>query len=223
MTRTHEIDPTHVSTTPYQHTIHQNQPGWPAQGGPDLSLSTTPHALTNPVGFSDQRLRDDNFTALLQQCVKFQGHIGYTRYTLHWPVSNGSVVTPVHMPIIPIEYLQQILGEVDYSCNFISGIYCQDVTPSSEAQPDSRCDYASAALVTALILKIFEVCHIALDSGLLKAGGSETVLLRKRLDSNIAQAKVVSVRIQKSTSDEGPITSQVVKLAADLEEKLVNP
>lgn len=166
--------------------------------------SSTPSTeLDNKMG---TKLGEKEFPIFLGLCTQLQKHIAETPPDR---IARDSSTTT--------SSLHEILGDIDKSCNTIFGIYGQGVISKPAAQSIEDLDHASISLVIALIFKIFQVCDTVLSCKELKSQGLMDLLLQKRLDFNLMQARIVMSKIDELTQG-GYAVSRTVAMVASLVE-----
>ena len=190
--------------------------------GLEMSVSPEPTAslpLSDHIGTTDKHMGEKVFAMLLRCCTRLQNHVTRSADVILCSPSGESIRTPVSPSTVSIIQLQDMLGDLDASCNFIFGIYGQGILSKPAAQLRGDLDHASASLTNALILKIFQICHAVFSCNLLTKHGLDDMLLHKRLDFNITQARIVMTRIQKLTQDGLLLSRNIAMNASHLEEK----
>ena len=150
---------------------------------------------------SDKALGQKDFSKLLEYCRKLQYHIARIPDDVSFSLSGQSITTAGLRSAISTMQLQEMLGDVDTSCNFIFSIYGQGVLFEPVAKLEVDLDHASVLLTNALILKVFQVCDTVFSCRLLKNHGLDDVLLHKRLDFNINTGK--NCYVEDSGTDAG--------------------
>ena len=188
----------------------------------DVPSSAEPAASQPPsdhIGMTDKNLGEKDFSMLLECCRKLQSHIARTTDVVSYPPSGESTTTTALVSTVSIMQLQEMLGDVDTSCNFIFGVYGQGFLSKPAAHLRVDLDHASASLTNALILKVFQVCDAVFSCNLLKNHGLDDMLLHKRLDFNITQARIVMSRIQELTQGGLLVSRNIAMNASHVEEK----
>lgn len=185
----------------------------------DMPLSTTASQFpSDAIDTTNTELGQKDFAMLLEYCRKLQSHISRT-------MDNGSTSAASESPAttlastVSITQLQEMLRDVDTSCDAIFAIYGQGIFSKPAAQLEGELDHASASLTNALILKAFQVCDLVFSCNLLQSHRLDDMLLHKRLDFNITQARIVLSKIQELTQM-GVLTSKKIGMNASyIEEK----
>lgn len=166
---------------------------------PDMTTSTFSDPSFDHNGKKGMRLGEREFSTFLQLCAKLQKHIEAAGVEASNSVANKSAKTSLMIPTISVASLQEILGDIDRSCNVILSVYGQGILSKSTAQMIADLDHASVSLAIALIFKIFQVCDAVLSCNLLNCQGLNDLLLHKRLDFNLMQARIVMSKIEELT------------------------
>ena len=202
---------------------YQNMPGEPstflALDIPSTTEPAAPHPPSDRISITDKQLGEKDFAMLLGYCGKLQSHIARTTDVFSYSSSGESMTTTALTSTVSTMQLQDMLGDIDTSCNFIFGVYGQGILSKPAAQLRDDLDHASASLTNALILKVFQVCDAVLSCNMLKNHGLDDMLLRKRLDFNITQARIVVSRVQKLTQGGFLLSRNIAIKASYLEEK----
>ncbi|KAL8936439.1 MAG: hypothetical protein Q9216_004925 [Gyalolechia sp. 2 TL-2023] len=172
------------------------------------STSTAPSEHESKTG---TKLGDKEFSTFLQLCTTLQKYVAFVaEMDSQSATSEISTARPG---------LEDMLGDIDRSCNVIFGVYGQSVTSRSTAPLIEHLDHASISLVTALIFKIFQVCDVVLSSKELKNQGLMDLLLQKRLDFNLMQARIVMSKIDELTQGGCAVSRSVAMVASYVETK----
>lgn len=186
---------------------------------PTLTWPTTSQHPSDYGSNRDEPRRQKEFTSLLEHCARLQRHIQQTSDLVTYSDLGISSTTTAMTSTVSNNELQEMLGDIDASCNFIFGLYGQGVLSQPEAQLGCDLDYASASLATSIIFKIFQVCDTLLDCDILKNNCLNDRLLHKRLDFNITQARIVFSRIEQLTQSGLMVAQSITKKAASIEER----
>lgn len=166
---------------------------------PDITNFTYPSPPSNPDGKTGTKLGEREFSTFLQLCTKLQEHVALADEMTSSSVANVSTITPLMTPTIPVARRQEILGDIDRSCNVILSVYGQGILSKPTAHLIEDLDHASISLAIALIFKIFQVCDAVLSCNLFNSQGPNDLLLHKRLDFNLTQATIVMSKIEELT------------------------
>ena len=188
-------------------TVHLADP--PAFMATDVPPLTKPTSLNPSVEGENKtriKLGEKEFSTFLQLCLQLQKHVALTSGG-----STGESSTRLD--------LQEMLGDVDRSCNAIFGVYGQGIISKPAAPLVEDLDLASVSLVTALIFKVFQVCDIVLSCKEIRNRGLMDLLLQKRLDFNLMQARLVMSKIDELTEGGSAIPRAVALAASYIETK----
>ncbi|MCJ1428824.1 hypothetical protein MMC29_006735 [Sticta canariensis] len=186
---------------------------------PNLTWPTTSQHPSDYGSNWDEPCGEKEFASLLEHCTRLQRHLQQTRDLVTNSDSSISSTTTAMTSTVSNNQLQEMLGDIDASCNFIFGLYGQGVLSQPEAQLRCDLDCASASLATSIIFKIFQVCDALLDCEVLKNHCLDDRLLHKRLDFNITQARIVFSRIEQLTQSGLMVSQSITKKAASIEER----
>lgn len=170
------------------------------------TISTPPCEHENKMG---TKLGEMEFSTFLQLCIQLQKHVVSGAETAFDSAARESSATT--------SCLQEMLGDIDRSCNAIFGVYGQGAMSRPTPQLIEDLDYASVSLVTALLLKIFQVCDAVLSCKELKNRGLMDLFLQKRLDFNLMQARIVMSKIDELTEGGFAVSRTVAMVASCVE------
>lgn len=178
------------------------------------AMKSTPHNLSSDHQRKDRpRLGEKEFSTFLQLCLKLQSHVTLVEAISSSSITMDSMKTLVPAPTIPVPRLQEMLGDINRSCDVAFEVYGQGFVSNTATEVVENMDHASVSLVTALTFKIFQICNGILSYNLLQDAGSNRLLLQKRLDFNVMQAKVVMSKIEELTQS-GFLVSRSLALNA---------
>ena len=184
-------------------------------------LTTETPNMTKPIASNPSsdhenktgtKLGENESATFLQLCTKLQRHVALTGEVASNPAVREPT-TSLRTSTISLAHLQEILGDIDRSCDVIFGVYGQGILSNPTAQLMVDLDHASVSLAIALIFKIFQVCDAVLSYNLSKNQGVNDLLLHKRLDFNSMQARIVTSRIEELTQG-GFAVSRDIALSA---------
>lgn len=189
--------------------------------GLDAPNLTWPATSQHPSDYGsnwDEPCREQEFASLLEHCARLQRHFQQTRdlaTNADPSIPNSTALTSPASN----HQLQELLGDIDASCNYLFGLYGHGVLTAPDAPLGRDPDCASASLATCIIFKVLHVCDALLDGDGLPNHGLADRLLRKRLDFNITQARIVFSRIERLTQSGRAVAQSLAKQAAAIEER----
>ena len=164
------------------------------------------------------KLGEKEFATFLQLCTKLQRHVALTGEVASNPAVREPT-TSLRTSTISLAHLQEMLGDIDRSCDIIFGVYGQGILSNPTAKLIADLDHASVSLAIALIFKIFQICDAVLSYNLLKNQGMNDLLLHKRLDFNLMQARIVTSRIEELTQGGFAVSRDIAMSASYVENK----
>ena len=210
----------HMTNIDYRNLHHGSLSTVMALDLPSFAEPTGAYASSGATNISDKSVEETNFTRLLECCGKLQSHILRTTDAVAGLPSSKALNSSVaSVSLLSPAQLQDMLKDIDACCNFVFGVYGHD-TPSKAPDSPSDLDHASALLSNALIVKIFQACDNVLRCKALKTRELDDMLLMKRLDLNITQARIVMSRVQKLTQNGYLLSQGIATKASSLEERL---
>ncbi|MCJ1377962.1 hypothetical protein MMC17_001058 [Xylographa soralifera] len=187
---------------------------------PTPPWSTTPHYPSDLSNSQDEQCREEEFASLLEHCAKLQRHLRQTRDTVPYSVAcTPTTTTTTMIPTLSNSQLEEMLGDIDATCNVMFRMYGGGFLAKSLAQRRGDLDCASASLTAATILKSFRVCDSLFDCNVLRNHGLNDILLQKRLDFNITQVRVVISRIEQLTQSGLLISRDITEMAMYIENR----
>jgi hypothetical protein len=159
----------------------------------------------------------ERFSSLLKHCAKLNRHLERTPDVNSQAAESGDGSNPTRTTITHKQF-QEMVQDIDATCNAIFSIYGGSTIPT---QPDSGSDIdsASASLTMAIIFKIFEVCEALFDGKVLNNHSLNNVLLHKRLDFNMTQARIVMSHIEQLTQSGLLMPQETIRKAAYIEKR----
>ena len=178
---------------------------------PNLTKPTTPNPSSERENKTGIKLGEKEFSIFLQLCMQLQNHVALSVGITSDGATCESSTTKLG--------LQEMLGDVDRSCNAIFGVFGQGIISKPATPLIEDLDHASVSLVTALIFKVFQVCDIVLSCKELRNRGLMDLLLQKRLDFNLMQAKIVMSKIDELTQGGSAVPRTVASVASSIETK----
>ena len=195
--------------------LNLEMPGqtWSSSSG---SWNSSPETVGLQNNDSDQ---ETLFASLLEHCKKLHQHLLRTRDNVVFAEPNEASSDDLTHAISQ-KHLQDILKDIDSSCHamFIIQGESESMGPPGQARSDP--DSAARALITAIILKVFQVCDSLLESNMLNGNGLNNVLLQKRLDFNITQASIVMTWVEQMAQREGVGSKEIEKRAEAIAKRL---
>ncbi len=207
-----ELDFPQLPQTGDQNFRRTERSTFPAMETPDPTKPLASDPSWDPGSRMGRRLGEKEFPTLIQLCSKLQKHVALTGDV----ASNNSYKEPRRSPMTPTispSHLQEMTADIDRSCDILFAVYGQGILSGPTAQSTTDLDHASVSLAIALIFKIFQICDAVLSSNLLNNQGMSDLLLHKRLDFNLMQAKIVLSRIEELTQG-GLALSRAAALSA---------
>lgn len=180
---------------------------------PNITKPTPPNPSSDHDSKTATKLGEEEFSTFLQLCTKLQRHVALAGEVASNSVASEAITTSLKTPTISVAHLQEMLGDIDRSCDVIFDVYGQGILSKPTARLIKDLDYASVSLAIALIFKIFQVCDAVLGCNLLENQGLNDLLLHKRLDFNLMQARIVMSKIEELTQS-GFAVSRIVALNA---------
>ena len=212
-----------LSKTDYQNVRLNNQSAFLATALPDTTRPTPPNPFYNHHSKKGTKLGETEFCTFLQLCTKLQGHVVLAKQVAFNPVvaSDSSTTTSSSSttPMISVAQLQEMLGDIHRSCDVIFSVYGQGILSKPTPQLIEDLDHASVSLAIALIFKIFQTCDTLLSYHQLKNQGLNDLLLHKRLDFNLMQARIVVSKIEELTQGCFALSRNVALTASYVEDK----
>lgn len=188
-------------------TVHlADTPAFMPTDVPPLTKPPSPNPSFEHENKTRIKLGEKEFSTFLQLCLQLQKHVALTSGGL-----TGESSTRLD--------LQEMLGDVDRSCNAIFGVYGQGIISKPAAPLVEDLDLASVSLVTALIFKVFQVCDTVLSCKEIRNRGLMDLLLQKRLDFNLMQARLVMSKIDELTEGGSAVPRAVALGASYIETK----
>ena len=160
---------------------------------------------------TDMKIGQKDFATLFNCCRKLQSHISPAVDTGVISATSESSATMALAFTIFTAQVREMLEDVDSSCGITFVIFGTFSRPAP--QPEGELDYVSASLTNALILKVFQVCDHVFSCNMLKNHELNDILLQKRLDFNLTQARIVFSKIQELTQG-GPLISKKLAMNA---------
>jgi hypothetical protein len=151
---------------------------------------------------------DGNFSCLLKQCIKLQQHIEEIKE--NDLLSSDSSTSK--------DKLQSTLISIDSSCNNISGFFGGPL-PNSAPSPQNA-SLESALLAITTVLKVFELCDTLVQNKVPNVQSLDYILLIKRLEFNITQARIALVRIGRLEQSLSPLAHDAIGKALLLDRRL---
>ncbi|KAK3168985.1 hypothetical protein OEA41_005433 [Lepraria neglecta] len=161
-----ELDFSHVPKTDDQNLRLTERSAFLAMETPDPTKPLSSDPSWDHESRMGRRLGEKEFPTFIQLCTKLQKHVALTGEV----ASNISFKEPTRSPTTPTispSHLQEMLGDIDRSCDDIFAVYGQGILSGPTAQSTADLDHASVSLAIALIFKIFQVCDAVLSSNLL--------------------------------------------------------
>ncbi|KAL8748297.1 MAG: hypothetical protein Q9184_007420, partial [Pyrenodesmia sp. 2 TL-2023] len=180
-----------------------------------VTKPTTSNPSSEHQNRTQTKLGEKEFTLFLQLCTQLQKHVTFAAET-----TSDSATSECR---IQRSCLQEMLGDIDSSCNALFGVYGQGVVSRHAAQSIEAVDHASVSLVTAIIFKVFQVCDTVLSCKELKNQGLMDLFLQKRLDFNLMQARIVMSKIDELTQGGSTVSRTVALVASYVETKFKAP
>lgn len=165
----------------------------------------------------DMKIGQKDFAALLDCCRKLQSHISRAVDTSPASATGELSATTTPASTISSTQVREMLDDVDSSCRTTFAIFGTFSRPAP--QPGWELDFASASLTNALILKVFEVCDHIFSYNILNNHGLDDILLHKRLDFNLTQARVVFSKIYELTQGGALLSKDIAKNASNIEKR----
>ncbi|KAL8788423.1 MAG: hypothetical protein Q9195_007302 [Heterodermia aff. obscurata] len=196
---------------------HQNvhladTPALVATNVPTLTQPTALYSSLERENKTRIKLGEKKFSTFLQLCIQLQKHVenlaGMASEGATYEVSTTSLD------------LQEMLGDVDRSCNAIFDVYGLGTISKPAATSMEEIDHASISLVTALVFKVFQVCETVLSCKELRNQGLIDLFLQKRLDFNLMQARIVMSKIDEQTQGGSVVPRAVALAASHIENKI---
>ena len=208
VSNTNFLDP---SIFDYQ-TVHlADTPALVTTDVPTLKKPRTPYPSSERENKMRIKLGEKEFSTFLQLCIQLQKHVAFSVGMTSDGASSESSSTRL--------VLQEMLGDIDRSCNAIFGVYGQEIMSKPAAPLIEDVDHASISLVTALIFKVFQVCDIVLSCKESRNRGLMDLLLQKRLDFNLMQARIVMSKIDELTQGGSAVPRTAALVASCIETK----
>lgn len=184
----------------------------------DTPNSTTARNLQQDAAIAkDMKIGQKDFATLLDCCRTLQSHISRAVHIGPASATSELSATTTLASTISTTQVREMLEDVDSSCGTTFAIFGTFSRPAS--QPVGELDYASASLTNALILKVFQVCDHIFSYNLLKNHGLDDILLHKRLDFNLTQARIVFSKIQELTQGGALISKEIAMNASYIENR----
>lgn len=215
-----EQDQTDLTRNDYQNVRLPDSMPFPATEMPNMAAPTPQSLSSEYEGRTGTKLGEKEFLPLLQLCSKLQGHVAQAGGLVSNHVAGELTMTPSMTPAIPAARLREMLEDIARSCDVIFGVYGQGYLSKPIAQVVENLDHASVSLAIAVIFKIFQVCDAVLSYNMLKNQGLNDLLLHKRLDFNLMQARIVIAKIEELTQGGFAISRKVALNASCVEQKL---
>ena len=185
------------------------------------AMKSTPHNQSSDHQRREgPRLGEKEFSTFLQLCIKLQSHVALVEAISSSSITMDSMRTSVPAPTIPVPRLQEMLGDINRSCDVAFEVYGQGLVSKTATEVVENMDHASVSLVTTLTFKIFQICDGILSHNLLQDAGSNLLLLQKRLDFNVMQARVVMSKIEELTQNGFLVSRSLALNASHVEHKL---
>ncbi|EFW19034.1 conserved hypothetical protein [Coccidioides posadasii str. Silveira] len=185
--------------------------------------STTPKQPYDRSGSRGEESREGGFASLLDHCARLQRHLITTDEDTSTTSEEGALPTPKKLEVSD-DRLQDILEDIDSSCKLLLEV-CDEGSlskPASSTWTNPPLDLASASLITAVVFKVFQLCEVLLSGQGLRVRSMKDVLLQKRLDFNITQARVVAARVEQWTQNRRLISQELSKKAMQIEERFTS-
>ncbi|KAJ5616474.1 hypothetical protein N7537_001588 [Penicillium hordei] len=184
--------------------------------------STTSQQPSDRSGPRIETSKEARFATLLEYCARLQRYI-MTMEEYDSTISDegtSSTSKKIGMSDGP---LREVLEDIDTSCKLMSEM-CDEGTSSKSisAQVNSPPDSASICLITTVTFKVFQICNILFNGKGLRICSIKDVLLQKRLDFNITQARIVTAQIENLTQNNIHILQELLGKAVHIEERFTN-
>lgn len=190
-------------------------------GAPSV-WSTTSQQPSDRSGRSNETSKEAGFASLLEYCARLQRHI-MTAEEDDSTISDEGAPSTSKKSGISDGRLQEVLEDIDASCKLMLDICDEESSPkSTSAQVSSPPDSASICLMTTVTFKVFQICDILFNGQGLRVRSIKDVLLQKRLDFNITQARIVTARIGHLTQNRIQISHELSKKAVQVEERFTS-
>ena len=144
------------------------------------------------------------FAVLLEHCTTLQRHSeelreGGSLSANTWTSDNQTQV-------------QWVLKNIDSSCALLFGTFGH-LTLNSASEQNATVDPALLALTVSTALKIFEVCDLLIQNRIPSVVSLNTMLLLKRLDFNVMQARVAVSHVGQMKQSLSSLTQDANKKA----------
>ncbi|KAF2146411.1 uncharacterized protein K452DRAFT_219698 [Aplosporella prunicola CBS 121167] len=203
---------------PSHRTSDIQQPGeFPDAQTPTWSTTSQHDSFGSGIQYEISKEKD--FSNLLEHCRRLQRHL--TRMADICPTqSDCGSLSPEEKPKVSDSELHEMLEDIDTSCKLMFDM-CDDKKPSKPV-PDlakTTLDPASSSLISAIAFKVFQICDVLFHNQASKNQLMRDILLQKRLDFNITQARIVMERIEQLT-ERGLLVSRELSKKAVNTEKL---
>ncbi|KAG8525196.1 uncharacterized protein KY384_008840 [Bacidia gigantensis] len=214
-------DQTDLAKTDYQNVCSMpDAMSFPVTAIPTMAPSMPRKLSLDENGRDRTKLGEKEFAVLLQLCSKLQGHLAQVGGSVTNQAPNGPTMTPSMSPAISAARLREMLEDISKSSDVIFGLYGQGDLSKPTAQLVENLDHASTSLAIAVVFKVFQVCDTVLSCNSLKSQGLNDLLLQKRLDFNLMQARIVAAKIEEMTQGGLAVSRKVALNATGVEQKL---
>ena len=167
----------------------------------------TPTSNTGPSLEKDNKLGragGQEFAVLLEHCTRLQRHSEELR-------EGGSLSANTCTSNIQTQ-VQSVLRDIDSSCALLFGTFGH-LTLNSALEQNATMDPALLALTVSTALKIFEVCDVLIQNKIPSVVSLNTMLLLKRLDFNVMQARVAVSHVGQMKQSLSSLTQDANKKA----------
>ncbi|KAK2612052.1 hypothetical protein QQS21_001901 [Conoideocrella luteorostrata] len=177
-----------------------------------ITSTASQPALNSTSSFRIEPAREATFANLLKQCTKLQDHL------ISIDENNCNMSDKKNRS--SSGQSKRILDDIDASCKFMLEICDQDML--SEASNQSKQpDAALLSLTITLALKVFQVCDALLSGQAFTLTCMKDLLLHKRLDFNITQARIATQRIEELTRDK-MLSKELWKMALHVHKRFAS-